>query len=167
MKRLVPLFGLFLLRTALADPTVLAARDLGWEVRFDAPPTAKVEERSTPNAYRYAGTAGKFNLSLFIEPPQCEGGATNNEQLQCFAGRLEKVPGLVRQSIRVNRLPNAVQLSYLTYGQTGETAVKIMHTHVLFADKGKWGDLHGSIVKPDTAEIAMLLALGDNFSFTD
>jgi hypothetical protein len=31
----------------------------------------------------------------------------------------------------------------------------------------KWGDLHGSVARPDTAEIATLLALGDGFGFTD
>ena len=54
----------------------------------------------------------------------------------------------------------------LHYGQAGETAVKVLHSHVLCADKGKWGALHGAVVRPDTAEIATLPALGVGFSFT-
>jgi len=165
MNKLIVLFSLLFSSAAFADPTVMHARVLGWEVRFDAPPSAKVEEEGSATAYRYLGNAGKFNLSLLIENPRCAGGVSNNEQLRCFLGLLEKMPGLVRQSIRTNQVPNAVQVSYLTYAQTGEVAIKVLHTHILFADKGKWGDLHGSVVKPDTAEMAMLLGLGDAFSF--
>lgn len=167
MRRLVALLGLLLPPLAFAGPTVLSARDMGWEVRFEAPATEKLEEQSTPAAYHYLGNAGKFNLSLFIESPQCSGGASSENQIRCFLGRVEHLPGLVKQSIRMNQLPKAVQISYLQYGQVGETAVKVLHSHILFADKGKWGDLHGSIVRPDTSEIATLLALGDGFSFTD
>lgn len=167
MRRLVALLGLLLPPMAFAAPTVLSATEMGWEVRFDAPATEKLEEQSTPAAYHYAGTAGRFNLSLFIESPLCNGGASSDNQIRCFLGRIEHLPGLVKQSMRMNRLPNAVQISYLQYGQLGETAVKVLHTHILFADKGKWGDLHGSVARPDTAEIATLLALGDGFGFTD
>lgn len=167
MRKLLVLLGLVLPSLAFAGPTVLKAKDMGWEVRFDAPATDKVEEQSTPTAYRYLGTAGKFNLSVFIEAPQCSGGVSNDDQLQCFLGRIERVPGLVKQSIRMAKLPKGVQISYVTYTPVGETAVKVLHTHILFADKGTWGDVHGSVVKPDTGEIAALLAMADAFSFTN
>lgn len=167
MRRFLALFCLLLPPLAFASPTLLTAKDMGWEVRFDAPATEKLEEVSTPTAYHYAGNAGKFNLSLFIELPQCPGGTSSADQVRCFLSRIDRIPGLVKESIRVDQLPKAMQVSYIMYTQVGDVAVKVLNSHILFADKGKWGDLHGSFVKPATSEVATLLALGDAFSFTN
>lgn len=167
MKKIFAGFAILFPLLAFANPTALTAKEIGWQVKFEAPPTERIEEQSTSNFYRYVGSTGNFNISLYIESPQCAGDASSGNQLRCFFSRIEQVPGVVKQSIRTSKLPNAVQVSYLTYARTGDAAVKVLHSHILFADKGKWGDLHGSVVKPDASEIAMLLALGDAFSFTN
>lgn len=165
MKKFALLLGLMVSSLAFANPTVLTAKDLGWTIRFDAPPSRRIQEESTASTYHYAGTAGTFSLSLSIEPPSCKGGSASEDQLQCFLGKIEMVPGLVKQTVKVNRLPNALQVSYLAYARLDDVAVKTMHTHLLFAQKDKWGDLHASVVRPDNGAIAMLLGLGDGFNF--
>jgi hypothetical protein len=77
------------------------------------------------------------------------------------------MPGLVKESIKVNRIARGAQLSYLVYAPVDGKQIKMLHTHLLFADKGKWGDLHASVIRPTTDEVAMLLGLGDQFDFTD
>jgi hypothetical protein len=150
-----------------AEPTVMKIPDLGWEVRFDAPATSKSAEEHSPQAYHYAGNAGRFNLSLFIENPSCPGGAALEDHVKCFVGLIGRMPGLIKESIQVSRIARGAEVTYLVYAPVDGKMVKVLHTHVLFADKGKWGDLHASVVRPSTEEIAMLLALGDKFDFTN
>lgn len=166
MKRLIALFSIFASAAAWAEPTVLRASELGWEARFDAPATSKVEESSSATAYRYLGNAGRFNLSLAIEPPVCRGGGSPREQFDCFFGRMEKIPGLVSQSVKVKKANQGVLISYVAYAPVDGANTKIMHVHILFADKGLWGDLHGSVIKPEAEDSAMLLSLGSSFSYS-
>lgn len=166
MKQLIVLLGLFVSSLASANPTVLRAADLGWEVHFDAPPTEKIEERSTASAYHYAGNAGKFNLSLFLERPQCSGDASNKSQVACFLGLIEKSPGLVKQTIRFNDVAQGTQVSYLVRLNVNGKPITMLHTHILFADQGIWGDLHGSVIGPDKDDVAMLIGLGEGFGFS-
>jgi hypothetical protein len=167
MKKTIAALAFLACAASHAEPTAMKIPALGWEVRFDAPATSKTAEESSPQAYHYAGNAGRFNLSLFVEHPNCPGGVALEDHVKCFAGRIGAVPGLVTESIKVNRMARGAQVSYVAYAPVNGVQIKIMHTHLLFADKGKWGDLHASVVKPTTDEIAMLLGLGDKFEFSN
>jgi hypothetical protein len=167
MKKTIAILAFLACGASHAEPTVMRAPELGWEVRFDAPATSKTAEERSAQAYHYAGNAGRFNLSLFIENPTCPGGAALEDHVKCFAGHIGAMPGLVKESIKVNRIARGAQLSYLVYAPVDGKQIKMLHTHLLFADKGKWGDLHASVIRPTTDEVAMLLGLGDQFDFTD
>jgi len=166
MKNLIALLSLFVSAAALAEPTVLRANELGWEVRFDAPATSKVEETSSADAYHYSGNAGKFRLSLDIGQPQCRGGVSRKDQFDCFFGQMGTIPGLVTQSIKFKKAPEAVLISYLAYDQIDGASTKVHHVRILFADKGKWADLHAYVIKPESADSAMLLGMSEGFSFS-
>ena len=171
MKNLIAvsslLLSLFVSAAAFADPTVLRANELGWEVHFDAPPTSKVEETSSADAYHYTGNAGKFNLSLVIDQPNCRGGVSRKDQFDCFFGQMDKIPGLVTQSIKFKKAKEAVLISYLAYEQIDGASTKVHHVRILFADKGKWADLHASVIKPESADSAMLLGMNEAFSYSN
>jgi hypothetical protein len=165
MKKLLALLAVVACSPSFAEPTTLRIPDAGWEIRFDAPATTRTAEDSTPARYHYAGNAGRFDLSLYLEEPTCPGGATLEDHVRCFSSRIDKVPNLVKQSIRANAIPRGFQVSYLVYAPVDGAMVKMLHTHLLFADQGKWGDLHASVIKPTPEEIAMLLGLGDKFAY--
>jgi hypothetical protein len=167
MKKTIAALAFAASAGAHAEPTVMRIPELGWEVRFDAPATSKLEEQRSAQAYRYSGNAGRFNLSLFIENPGCPGGVALEDHVRCFAGRIGGVPNLVTESIKVERIARGVLVSYLVYAKVEDKLVKMLHTHLLFADKGKWGDLHASVIRPSTDEVTMLLGLGDRFDFSD
>jgi hypothetical protein len=167
MKKTIATLAFLACAASHAEPTVMRIPELGWEVRFDAPATSKIAEERSAQAYHYAGNADRFNLSMFLENPNCPGGVALEDHVKCFAGRIGAVPALVTQSIQVNRIARGVQVTYVTYAPVDGKQIKMMHTHLLFADKGKWGDLHASVVKPTTDEIAMLLGLGDRFDFSN
>jgi hypothetical protein len=167
MKKAIAALALLVCAAGHAEPTVLRMPELGWEVRFNAPATRKVAEESSAQAYHYAGNAGRFNLSLFIEAPACPGGVALEDNVTCFTRRIGGLPNLVKESVQVERIARGAQVTYVIYAPVDGKLVKMMHTHLLFADKGKWGDLHASVIRPTTDEIAMLLGLGDDFQFSD
>ena len=167
MKKIIASLLCLACAAAHAEPTVMPIPELGWELRFDAPATTRIDEERGAQTYRYVGSADRFNLSLHLAGPRCAGGVALEDQVKCFAGRIGAVPGLVTESIKVNRIARGAQVTYLVYAPVDGKRIKMMHTHLLFADKGKWGDLHASVVQPTTDEIAMLLGLGDRFDFSD
>lgn len=165
MHKLLILFAIFCPAFCKADMTTMSIPGQDWKVTFNAPVTSKIKEDSSPSQYYYQGNSGRFNLSLIVEPPSCTGEITAEDNLKCFAPKIENVPGLVKQTIKVNRVAKGIQITYLAYVPMNDTSIKILHTHILFAYQGKWGDLHGSIIKPTAEEIAMLLSLGDQFDY--
>lgn len=167
MQRILAAICYFVCSACLAEPAVINVPSLGWTVKFDAPSTKVLKEESSATAYYYSSNAGNFNLSLFIGKPNCAGDTDLEAYFKCFAEKAEKVPGIVKQSVRVNKITNGVQFSYLTYVPIDGKATKVLNTHLLFASKGMWGDLHGSVIKPSIEDISMLMGLGDKFEYSN
>jgi hypothetical protein len=167
MKKTIAALAFLACAASQAEPTVLKMESLGWEARFDAPATVGRVQENSVRAYRYVGNAGRFNLSLFVEDPSCRGGVALEDQVRCFIDGIVFVPEVVKESIRVNRIARGTQLSYLVYAPVDGKQVKMLHTHLLFAGKGKWGDLHASVIQPSVDEIAMLMGLGDTSDFSN
>src|SRR5882762_1098334 len=143
-----------------AEPTTMQIPDQGWQIKFDAPSVTKVKDSNNPTQYYFLGSAARFSLSLTVESPTCPGEMSAEDNYKCILQRIERSPMVVRQSISAEKRLKNVQVSYLIYAPVGGQAVKTMHTHVLFAHKSKWGDLHASFVRPTMEEVALLLRLG-------
>jgi hypothetical protein len=134
----------------------------GWTVRFSLPEQVQMAETPAAAKYYAIGHGSRFNVSLFVGPPTCEGSTTASAAYECMRPKISAVPGVIAQTISVESRTGNVQVSYIQYASLGETKVKVMHTHVLFEKGGLWGDLHASVVRPTTPEIAALLALGED-----
>ena len=140
--------------------------DQGWQITFDAPVVTKVKETNSQTQYYFSGNSDRFNLSLTVETPSCPGESLE-DNYKCILQKIESIPGVVRQSISAEKRPTNIQVSYIIYAPVGGRAIKVMNTHVLFAHKARWGDLHASVVTPTMQEVAMLLGLGDRFAYSD
>jgi hypothetical protein len=69
MKKAFAVLAFLVCTASHAEPTAMKIPELGWEVRFDAPATTRTAEERSSQAYHYAGNAGRFKLSLFVENP--------------------------------------------------------------------------------------------------
>jgi hypothetical protein len=153
---------------ALAELTTFEIPDQGWKVQLDAPPTTKVTETNTPSRYYYLGNSDRFNLSLIVESPGCGGNAAALEDhVRCIAPKIEGNPTVVKETMRASKLRNGLQISYLVQAPLGGQTVRILNTHILFVYKGKWGDLHASIVQPNREDITMLIELSNRFEYLE
>ena len=167
MWNLVGMLFLLLSTVCLAESRVLEIPDQGWKVQFDAPSTVKIKETNNPSQYYYLGNADRFNLSLIVEAPTCEGGSSVEAFLQCILPKFKSTPGLVKEPLVTKSDTGAVQVIYLTYVPFKDSLIKVMNTHMLFSYRGKWGDLHASVIKPTPEEFKMLLSIGNSFSYSD
>lgn len=150
-----------------ADTVTLAIPGQGMNVSFDAPAVTKLKETSSPQQYQYVANADRLNISLFVGAPNCFGAITADANLKCMLPKLGQIPGFVKETVSVDKLPNGLQLSYLVYAPVGDQAIKVLNTHLLFAFNGKWGDFHASMVKPSPAEMAMLMGIGDTLKYVE
>lgn len=159
MRLAIFLISFLLAGAAAAEPTELAVPSQKLVIRFDGPALTKVREDAGPARYSYAGTAGKINVSVFVEPPDCEGGSGNEARYKCFLQKLKTVPGLAPATIRGNEVPSGVQVAYLTQAEVDGRMVQMFHVNLLFLHAGKFGDLHVSVVQPERADIPALFGL--------
>ena len=150
-----------------AENLSLEIPDHAWKVKFSGPSITKVKEMNTPSYYYYLGKADRFSLSLFVESPTCPGVISVEDNQKCILPKIEQIPGFQKQSLTINTLAKGIQIIYVAYAPMGDKAVKIMHTHILFANRGKWGDLHASIIQPTIEDIAQILRFGEGFDYSE
>jgi hypothetical protein len=160
-------FTLFAGQSARAADTRLAVPGQGWEVRFDAPAYEKKSEHDSPEQYRMAGNGGRFNLSFFVETPTCAAGLGNEALVGCYKEALARNPMVVPATVRASALSKGVSVMYIIQGDWKGQKVSLFNVNVLFAHRGKQGDLHVSIVEPQSADIEALVKLAQSFDIVD
>jgi hypothetical protein len=127
---------------------------------FDAPALTKVEETANPKQFRHMATAGRFNVSVFVEPPGCDGGITHEAVSQCHGAKLARFPGLMADTLMGDCTPRFCRLVYATENTIAGTRYVLMHVNLLFAARGKWVDVHASIVNPTEDDVAAIQRFG-------
>ena len=119
-----------------ADQVKIEIPGRSWSAQFEAPALTKLEESSEGGTYRYRASAGRLNLSLIVEAPGCSGGDSKEDNYKCFAQKIDRVPGLVKQTYSAVPGKRAIEVGYLMRVATVGGPVPVMNLHVLFAHKG-------------------------------
>jgi hypothetical protein len=165
-----PLLFLVMLTWSLfcsSEPISIKVPNQDWTVNFDSPVPLNASEKKGYSGSYFFGNDERYQISLFIGEPECSGESSAYYNYKCLRSKIYNIPGLVESSISTERKNGATQLSYLVYVPNGETAIKTIHTHLLFEKNGSWGDLHVSVVKPNTEQITRLFGLVDSFSINN
>ena len=158
------LAGLLLCTSALADPLTIPVPGAGWGIQLNAP---KLSPFPDGQAGIYSGHADRLQLSFFAEPPHCMGGDSNENLYNCFATQLQKSPIVLWDSERANTAANGVHVMYMSQMAVAGQKFSAFNIDVLFAHKGKWADLHASIISPQEADVSKLMALADSVVVAD
>ena len=126
-----------------------------------------MEAVAQPGRFVYAAAAGKLNVSLFVEPPSCEGEESNEAIYRCFLRKRRSSPLVAASSVRANALPAGVPVSYLVRAELDGQPAQALNVHLLFRRDGKAGDFHASAFQPDADDVQALFALVGSVSVTD
>jgi opacity protein-like surface antigen len=164
----LPLFAavaaMLVLSSARAEEQVIPVPGEGWTLRFNAPQLAPPP---VPGMGVFTGRAERLQLSLFVTPPMCAGGNTNEAIYKCFSAAMMKSPLVLWDTERGNTTPNGVQVMYMARLDTNAGAGKSFNIHLLFARNGKWADVHASIAAPAKDDIAALAAIVNSITIED
>ena len=156
--RFLSVFLAFLPAVAGAAPTSVAIPGLGWQVSFDAPPAVERKESDHPDQYLYFASAGRFNMSIYVETPGCKRGATHADFRDCFWPKASRNPVIVKESIRQECGERYCKVSYDIEAPWDRRLVRQRNINFLFAYRGKWTDVHVSVLEPTEADVKMLEA---------
>lgn len=152
------------LLTALRPVTLSIPRQ-GWYLGFDAPPLTKRHESDSPDQYIYFASSGRVNLSVHIETPGCNGGALHADFYNCFWPQARRNPRIVQDSVLATNTPRFYKISYETLTSWNDQLIRQRHINFLIAYRGKWTDLHISIVEPTEEDGKLLAAFEESLSY--
>jgi hypothetical protein len=136
----------------------------GWRIRFESPQLTPI---AGPVPSVFYGRADRFQLSFFVEKPQCDGPDTDENIYACHLKKVLSNPYVVRDSVRGNTTPNGVQTMALYRVQTAEGVGTNFSMNLLFARMGKWANVHASIASPKPEDVRALSAFMKSIKIED
>lgn len=158
---------LVFVQPALADPVVIDVPGEKWRLKFDGPAFTRLDVPTTTQGHVYTGNAGRFNLSLHVEEPYCEGGDSARNLFKCFAGRLQSNKYLLIDTLKVRSAADGVQVTYVVEAPFGGKKVAAFNLNYLFARDGKWADLHISVVDFSREDLEAVTAMLSSLEFVE
>lgn len=162
--QILPLLFLSVSSTAWADEQVIPVPGEGWGIRFEAPRLVAVSGSKQSVFY---GSADRFQLSFFVEPPRCGGPDTDENIYACFLPKLLNSPHIMKDSVRANTKQNGVQVMAFSREEIGGRVGTNFSMHLLFARHGKWADVHASFASPTKDDVKTLSAIMDSIRVED
>ena len=149
--------GVLISTSALAEDQIISIPGEDWKIRFDAP--RLTPDKGIPTSVFY-GRADRLQISVFVEPPRCPGGDSDENVYECFAAVLKRNPVADWDSERANTRPNGgVTVMYMTRAEIGGVKGHAFNINLLLVHKGKWVDMHTSIASPTEDDIKTLFAI--------
>ena len=137
MKYLVALIASFILQVARAEVVLLPVPGEGWSLKFEAPLLTEIKPPPATSGHVYTGNAGRLNLSLHVEKPDCDGGDSPQNLYKCFGEKMQRNPYIVDGTIAAYEAPDGVQITYLMEVPVNEDKVRAFNLNYVFARNGK------------------------------
>lgn len=162
--QILPLLLFSLSSIAWAEEQVIHVPGEGWRIRFEAPKLVAAPGQKPSVFY---GSADRFQLSFFVEPPRCGGPDTDENIYACFLPKLLNNPNIMNDSVRANTKQNGVQVMAFSRVEVGGKAATNFSMHLLFARHGKWADVHASFASPTKDDVKTLSAIMDSIKVED
>jgi hypothetical protein len=152
---------------AHATQTTLVIPEQGWQLSFDAPALTVMGEENRPGQYVYVANSGKFNLSLYVEDPSCSGGKSHKAFYKCFWPKSSRNPMIVQASVVATEGPKYYKIAYDIEAPLEGRTVKAKNINFLISFRGKWTDLHISVVEPTEEDFAILDAFEKSLNYSE
>jgi hypothetical protein len=106
-------------------------------------------------------------LSLFVEDPSCSGGKTHKDFYKCFWPKSSRNPMIVQATVAATEMPNYYKVAYVIEAPFDGRTIKQMNVNFLISYRGKWTDLHISVVEPTAADLAILDVFEKSLSYAE
>jgi hypothetical protein len=109
------------------------------------------------DSMQFRGNAGRFNVSVFVEPPP-EGAkvATNAACRDFYWAKASRNPVIVADTIRKTTHATCEAVTYRSKGALQGTPFVQDSVNCFFVHEGRWVDVHASIISPTEEETRWL-----------
>lgn len=167
MSRFITCILLVVSINALAEPTRMVIPSQNWSISFDSPPLTKQKEGVKPDQYMYFGNSGRFNLSLFVEDPSCDGGNKHEDYYKCFWPKSSRNPLIAKDSVTYSCNEKYCKVEYDVIANFGGQKIHQRNINFLIAYHNKWTDLHVSIIEPTEDDQQTLIAFEKSLEYEE
>ncbi|QIF03113.1 hypothetical protein [Roseimicrobium sp. ORNL1] len=149
------LFGL--VSAASAAEIKVPVVGLGWQISFQGPVLQHADNDYAGGSFQFRGNAGRFNISIFVEPPP-EGAkvATNAACRDFYWAQASRNPVIVADSIKKTTHATCEAVTYRSKGTLQGTPFVQDSVNCFFVHEGRWVDVHASIISPTEEETKWL-----------
>lgn len=148
MRRFI-LIALFLISCTASAEIKVPLIGLGWQITFEGPPLKKSSLDYPKGSIQFRANAGRFNVSLFVEPPpDAAKGSSHTDCRDFYWPQAKRNPAIVVDSIKQTKLQNCEVVEYRAKGEfQGQPYIQdSLHCYIIH--EGKWVDFHVSVVQP-------------------
>lgn len=151
-----------LLNAASASEIKIPLVGLGWQVAFEGPVLMRSSVEYSDGSFKFTGNSGRFNATMFVEPPPKEAPAGAHTHSTCrdfFWPQAKRNPAILPDSVKQTTHPQCEAVTYRAKGVFQKTPYVQDHINCYFVYEGKWVDLHVSIIEPtaeDTKSLSIL-----------
>lgn len=171
MKLLTLVILLMVSLSAVAGTTKLALPENATLV-FDAPTMTKAKEANDGSHYQYVATSlggadERFNLSVNVEPIDCQYGMSLRDVARCFVDRLDSIPGIKKEADSPSCTRKRCDIFYVTTEKSSDKQVRQLHFNSLFIYRGAWVDVHLSAVDPSSEDSSVFARFAASLKFVE
>lgn len=136
----------------------------GWKIRFESPPLSNIEDSSEPGGYSFRGNSGRFNVSLFVETP-ASAGKSHQDCYRFYWPQASRNPLIAVDTVKKSETSKFVSVQYDIVSEFRGKPIRSANINIYFVFRGKWVDVHVSIIEPTAADLAILDEFGKSLDY--
>lgn len=150
--------------TAFAASTEVAVPSEGWSIRFESPILSNQQDSRRDGGYAFRATSDRFNISLFVENPQ-ETGTAHRDCFESYWAHSSENPLIAKDTVVTSENPTYVRVQYDLVTEFEGKPIRSRNVNYYFTYRGKWTDVHISIVQPTKADEEVFAAFDRSLSY--
>ena len=136
----------------------------GWRISFDAPALSQKQEARRGGDYAFKATSDRFNISLFVEQPQGKGD-THRDCYRFYWPQVSRNPMIAKDTAVTSDAAKYVRVQYDIVAELKGQPIRQRNVNYYIAYRGKWIDVHISIIEPTQEDAKIFAAFDTGLSY--
>lgn len=156
---------------AIAFPTIVLAENVEvsipgemWRISFDSPPLSQKQEARRGGDYAFRASSDRFNISLFVEQPQGKGD-THKDCYRFYWPQFNRNPMIAKDTVVTSDAAKYVRVQYDIVAELQGQPIRQRNVNYYIAYRGKWVDVHISIIEPTQDDAKIFAAFDTSLSY--
>jgi hypothetical protein len=146
------------------DQTQVKVQGEAWSITFDSPSLSEKQESSPGGNYVFQANADRFNISIFVEKPQAIGNS-NKDCYKFYWPRTSRNPMIANDTVVMTETSKYVRVQYDIVTKFQGKPIRARNVNYYFAFRGKWIDVHISIMDPKKEDDAVFVAFDKSLTY--